>query len=275
MIEFFREAAKTLEARPIISVNIDEALIVGDLHGDLETLHKVLSRWEGPLVFLGDYVDRGDKGLEVLTKVLELKLDRPQEVFLLRGNHESPMMNVDYGFIGELREKVAEWREVYRSIVEIYIRMPIGMVLNGKYLLVHGGIPIDVQDLRDISRSISRDKLEMPEDPIALQMLWNDPTESVPDYAPSPRGPGIYLFGRTITEKFLKMNGLTCIIRGHEYVTPGFKLNHGEKVVTVFSSSAGPYRHCRPKAAVASSSISIIDVESWSTVMRLQGDVKR
>ncbi|MEM1927117.1 MAG: metallophosphoesterase, partial [Pyrobaculum sp.] len=50
-------------------------LAVGDLHGDIDTLEKILAEWEAPYLFLGDYVDRGDRGLEVVTKVFELMLD--------------------------------------------------------------------------------------------------------------------------------------------------------------------------------------------------------
>ncbi len=276
MIVLFKEAIKALEGRPIITINKDEVLVIGDLHGDLGTLNKVLSKWEGPMAFLGDYVDRGDRGLEVLTKVLELKVDNPREIFLLRGNHESPIMNMEYGFVGELRQKVAEWRETYRAIVEVYVNMPMGIVLNGSYFLVHGGIPVDMLHIQRISESIKTDMLETPEDPIALQMLWNDPTEMIDDYMPSPRGPGIFLFGRSITEKFLGLNGLSYVVRGHEYATSGFKLNHDNRVVTLFSSSAGPYRSCRPKVAVATNdTLDIIDVYSWSPVMRLQKHAKR
>ncbi len=271
MIEFFKEAAKALEGEPIVAASSDAVLIVGDLHGDLDTLNKVLSKWEGPMAFLGDYVDRGDKGLEVLAKVLELKAENPREVFVLRGNHESPMMNMEYGFVGELRQKVPEWRATYRAIVEVYVKMPIGMILNKEHFLVHGGIPIDTLHVQRISESIRADMLETPEDPIALQMLWNDPTETVADYMPSPRGPGIFLFGRSITDKFLDLNGISYVIRGHEYTVSGFKLNHGNRVITLFSSSAGPYRSCRPKVAVATDDrLDIIDVDSWSPVMRLQ-----
>ena len=39
--------------------------------------------------FLGDYTDRGDFNLQVLSSVLLLSAKNPGKVFLLRGNHES------------------------------------------------------------------------------------------------------------------------------------------------------------------------------------------
>ena len=38
------------------------------------------------MIFLGDYVDRGQFGAEVLYTILRLKLANPDHVFMVRGN---------------------------------------------------------------------------------------------------------------------------------------------------------------------------------------------
>lgn len=68
--------------------------IFGDTHGDLHSLAEALSSsgWPSPenvLCFAGDCVDRGAWGVEVLAVILALKLWQPQNVFVLRGNHET------------------------------------------------------------------------------------------------------------------------------------------------------------------------------------------
>jgi hypothetical protein len=74
-----------------------EIFFVGDLHGDIGALDRALDLVqffsadgrEGPcLLFLGDYGDRGLTTLAVWMRVIWLKAQYPERVFMLRGNHE-------------------------------------------------------------------------------------------------------------------------------------------------------------------------------------------
>ena len=241
----------------LIEVNGDRIVIVGDLHGDLITLRKILSMFrpgEWKFMFLGDYVDRGEYQLETLIEVLKLKLDKPDYVCLLRGNHESPLMNIEYGFVWELQEKLGEDKSffVYQVILrEIFVNLPYAALINNSYLALHGGLAVGLSKLSQFNSIPKGD--EEPKDKIAFQVLWNDPSDEVKGFVPNylrgcdPSGPCVYFWGPDVTETFLRENNLRLILRAHEYTEAGYKWNHNGKVITVFSSRAGPYRFVRPK----------------------------
>ncbi|KAA9009316.1 metallophosphoesterase [Histidinibacterium aquaticum] len=66
--------------------------VVGDIHGRTDLLDSLLARLdlEAPLVFVGDYVDRGPDSAGVLRRLREL--DRRGTVTCLTGNHEDMML---------------------------------------------------------------------------------------------------------------------------------------------------------------------------------------
>ena len=66
-------------------------------------LHKTKARVvldNQKVLFLGDYVDRGLYGIEVMAYLFALKVHSPANVFLLRGNHETREMTSFYNFRG-------------------------------------------------------------------------------------------------------------------------------------------------------------------------------
>lgn len=77
-------------------------VIVGDIHGQFFDLLNIFQKFGDPshvqFLFLGDYVDRGKFCIEVLTLVLSLKINYPNNIHLLRGNHEGRTMTTFYNF---------------------------------------------------------------------------------------------------------------------------------------------------------------------------------
>ncbi len=58
------------------------------------------------LLFLGDFVDRGANGLEVMCLLLALVIATEGSVFLVRGNHENGVLNKVNGFFDECKVRV-------------------------------------------------------------------------------------------------------------------------------------------------------------------------
>jgi serine/threonine protein phosphatase 1 len=72
---------------------------IGDVHGELAALERVLSRLpsltpQDTLVFLGDYVDHGPASAQVVDALIQLPQRVSAQVVTLRGNHEDAWLRV-------------------------------------------------------------------------------------------------------------------------------------------------------------------------------------
>ena len=90
----------------------DPVTIVGDIHGQFYDFLKLLDKDVGgncdttKYVFLGDYVDRGNFSIEVLLLILAMKISRPGQVTMLRGNHECRQLTSYFNFRSECRQLI-------------------------------------------------------------------------------------------------------------------------------------------------------------------------
>ncbi len=223
-------------------------VVVGDLHGDLDSLLHILTetrltdRIHGKdmrILFLGALVDRGEKSVEVLQIILGLKRLYPRSVFVLRGNHEGP---VDLGVSPhdlphDLRRYFGvQAHNVYQELRKLFDSLYLAAILEGKYLFVHGGFPSTMTSSEDIAKA----RLTHPKKLYLEEILWNDPDDIITGTAPSPRGAGL-LFGRNVTCRALKILGVKTIIRGHTPADNGVAESHNGMVLTIFSRKGSPY----------------------------------
>ncbi|KAH9496024.1 Serine/threonine-protein phosphatase with EF-hands 2 [Bulinus truncatus] len=113
---------------------------------------------DNPYIFNGDFVDRGNNSIEVITLLLAFLLDTSCKVYLNRGNHEDHAMNIRYGFTKEVMRKYKEnAAKVIAMFNEIFCSLPLATIVDQKVLVVHGGISEHV-DLRFIE-TIDRKKV--------------------------------------------------------------------------------------------------------------------
>lgn len=131
--------------------------VVGDVHSGITALVGFLAwlRTEGVLetndgqlaatarvIFLGDLVDRGVWGAEVLYVALQLWVRNPDKVFVLRGNHENHSQYERYGFEAELDAFNDD--EIKPLVKEMCERLPevlFATVRKERFVFCHGGIP--------------------------------------------------------------------------------------------------------------------------------------
>lgn len=210
------------------------AIVVGDLHGDFESLATILDRSNALqtkpyIIFLGDYGDRGRQSVEVLNTILKLKDAFSSRVVPLKGNHEKPPVyphDLPLNFDEKYGSKGAE---IYNEMQLLFDILNHAVIVEGKYIMLHGGLPEKVTSVKDIT---------YPSEDILEQILWSDPAE-IDGVMPSPRGAG-KLFGETVTFNVLQALEVKILIRSHQ-PCEGVSVNHGGKVLTLFSRKGYPY----------------------------------
>ena len=133
-------------------------LVCGDIHGSFSDLHYVFEQivpfgcvkyMTSPVVFLGDFVDRGRYSVQVVMFLFAWKALNPQKVLLLRGNHEDSDVNGDvaqYGegaFLSRCIELFGEecGRSLWEDVNSVFTLLPLAVQIGDGILACHGGIP--------------------------------------------------------------------------------------------------------------------------------------
>ncbi|KHN78588.1 Putative serine/threonine-protein phosphatase C27B7.6 [Toxocara canis] len=188
--------------------------IFGDVHGQFGDLHRLLSIVGTPpktkLLFLGDYVDRCKKGLEVVMLLFCYKLKFPEMVGLLRGNHECTKMNRTYGFYEECKRLRST--RVWKAFQRVFNELPL-----------------------------CAKKPRTPEEcdqGLALDLMWSDP-DSDPcskGWVPNKVRNASWMFGQDTIRECIRNLDVDLIVRAHEVVKDGHLLDCGNRICTIFSA---------------------------------------
>jgi hypothetical protein len=227
--------------------DLENLVIIGDLHGDSNSLFRILSEIEyrqflsnklNKLVFLGDYIDRGPDSLSVMYSVCYLKSAYPDSVIPMRGNHEAPaeFPFSPHNFPYEIKKRYGDyWKVIYKALLSVFRKLTITIIVKHRLLLVHGGLPTEQGSASKFRESIGYAHESQARSSVLEEILWNDPRH-IPEskgHERSSRGLGRY-FGVSITQNWLQATSTKAIIRGHE-PCQGFKLDHENMILTLFS----------------------------------------
>lgn len=213
-------------------------------------------------LFLGDYVDRGNHSLEVITLLLALKVTYPDRFYLLRGNHETKDMNegtvegLDGSFLAECLVKLGpkDGRKVWERFNQVFEYMSLAAVIDRQIFCVHGGLGPDVHSLQQFETITKPIHIEDPSvldtlpDEIAQQqlmieqLLWCDPADNdnvTVDYEHNleRRSTRIYKFSARVVENFCTQENLQMIIRAHQVAHEGYRTFAGGRLITLFSAT--------------------------------------
>ena len=215
-----------LDREPALVEVAGRVAYAGDTHGDVGTTRAVLSRYGGfdRIVFLGDYVDREPEpgwSLDNVLTLLQAKLDDPERIVLLKGNHEAnaiiPCFPCEFN-----REVTLEYGPgLADRFDEVFRAFPV-MTRGHRVFAAHGGFPIDATlgELRSASKT-DRSLLEA--------VLWSDPAVSK-----TFRGVGS-LFTEDELLRFLTRIDASVFLRSHDYQRLGESI-YDDHCLTIFSA---------------------------------------
>lgn len=233
-----------LKSEPnLLEINT-KCFIFGDIHGqfyDLISLLDLFNLNTDVLVFLGDYVDRGQFSVESYLYLMLLKSHYPKNIYILRGNHESEKMTTYFTFKAECLEKYN--LDIYDRFVTSFNTLPLAAVIQKKAFCAHGGISPYMKKVAEIN-NIKRFR-EVEYNGLFCDLLWSDPHENYDmgmgvSWQRNERRRCSVKYTYRNVKDFLDLNGLSMIIRAHEVQDKGYNLMKHYRghpsVITIFSA---------------------------------------
>ena len=211
--------------------------ICGDIHGQHSDLLRIFDLCGYPpknnYLFLGNYVDFGIKGIEVICLLLCYKIKYPEKITLLRGNHESSVNNRINGFYDECKRRynIRLWKE----FLNLFNYLPLGAIIDNVIFCVHSGLSPYLKSPNDIFNIVR--PTEIPEVGLLTDILNSIPSKEIDEYDEDEDNDGkLIIFGEKCVKDFCKKNNLDLIVRGNQAVKNGYEFFAEKKLVTIFSA---------------------------------------
>ena len=267
--DIFQKEPILLEIEPPVHV-------VGDIHGNYDDLLRIFDQKGYPpqekYLFLGDYVDRGKYGVEVMIHLFCLKLLFPDKIYLLRGNHECVNISMNYGFYEEVCSKYVNGALFYQ-FHSVFKGLPIAVIIGRKIICLHGGISPEFTSLEEFRKKEKPTDIDLPSQKIFQDILWGDPRDDEEEFKPNNRGLGFF-FNSKALDRFLDDNNLQLLIRSHELCSDGYEYPYKEddSCITVFSNT--DYCSKANKASVIDV-LGDLSIYVWTFAPLKKGDLRK
>ena len=235
-IKYLIETSLSIIKTESMLVELEAPLrVCGDIHGQYYDLLRIFEHCGYPgdhnYLFLGDYVDRGKQSLETICLLLVYKIEFPNKVHLLRGNHESSVTNRIYGFYDECKRRYNI--KLWRSFTELFNYLPVAALIDERIFCMHGGLSPEINNIKTI-RNFNR-PTDIPDTGALCDLLWSDPDKDVDEFEENDRGVS-YIFGEKVVTEFNKKNDIDLIIRAHQVVDDGYEFFANRQLITIFSA---------------------------------------
>ena len=230
-------AGRLILHQPVILFLGAPVNICGDIHGMFGDLLDIFLENGFPgkanYLFLGNLVDVGSDGVDVVLLLLMFKILYPENVFILRGNHECDFATVRTGV--EFKTECQTKGLKYQSFLDVFACLPIAAVISDDIFCVHGGLsPL----LSQIACVNFKRPQQTPGGGMVSDMIWSDFNRTVEHFEENKRG---CLVGPAAVKKFLTSSSLKLIVRGRTHVPSDDKQVDGfeftlDNVITLSSS---------------------------------------
>ena len=86
--------------------------------------------------------------MEVILLLYSLKLNYPNSIVLLRGNHECRQMTQHFNFRTECLSKYDQ--TTYDLFMESFDALPIACIVNDRFLALHGGLSPELKTIDEL-----------------------------------------------------------------------------------------------------------------------------
>lgn len=235
--ELVEQATEIFKNESILLQLHSPIIVVGDLHGHIIDMFRIFSKYGLPphskYVILGDIIDRGEFSLETLTFLYIAKVLYPDDIFIIRGNHEFEEYSDHTLFKSEIRFMYND-DALSQHFFGSFNYLPLAAIIDDYALCVHGGFGPSLLFTNQILQ-IQRPIINLDNE-IISDILWSDPSDDNPNFEPSTRGFG-QNYGSTAVSNLISRHDFSVIIRGHQAAQNGIQYKCNHRVVTVFSAS--------------------------------------
>ncbi len=151
----------------------DKIIIVGDTHANYDLSKKTLMQYltnNNLVIFLGDYVDRGDNSYKNLEFLLYMKSKYPN-IVLLAGNHETYYIKKfrPSDFWHDIED---DYENIYDLLEKYLNKLPVLLKLGNK-VLTHAILPI-MNSLEVLNKSKDLKDLYKNNSSLFYLLVWGD-----------------------------------------------------------------------------------------------------